>query len=201
MDSLARRKAALRARMREMRVAISPEERAASAERVMARLFDVPTVRMARTILSFSSFGSEVPTEEIVRRLHEEGRRVLLPFVEGHEMEAAEAPAGDSLVATDYGPMEPTERVAVHPSEVDVVLVPALAFDRLGYRVGYGGGHYDRYLARLGPRAVRVGVAFHAQVVTAVPHGVEDEPVDLVVTDAETVDCRAERRASKPSGR
>lgn len=201
MDSLARRKAALRARMRRMRVAISPQERAASAERVMSRLFDVPALQTARTVLSFSSFGSEVPTEWIARRLHDEGRRVLLPFLEGHDIEAAEAPASDSLVATDYGPMEPTERVAVHPTEVDVVLVPGLAFDRLGYRVGYGGGHYDRYLVRVGTYAVRVGIAFHAQLVPAVPHGVEDEPVDLVVTEAETVDCRAERRASKPSGR
>ena len=200
MDSLARRKAALRSRMRRLRVAIPPQERAASAERVMSRLFDVPALQAARTVLSFSSFGSEVPTEGIVRRLHDEGRRVFLPFVEGHDIEAAEAPAGDSLVATDYGPMEPAERVAVHPSEIDVVLVPALAFDRLGYRVGYGGGHYDRYLARVGTGAVRVGIAFHAQLVPAVPHGVEDEPVDVVVTETETVDCRTERRASKPSG-
>jgi 5-formyltetrahydrofolate cyclo-ligase len=184
-----------------MRVAISQEERVASAERVTSRLFDVPALQTARTVLSFSSFGSEVPTEGIVRRLRDEGRRVLLPFVEGQDMEAAEVPAGDPLVATDYGPMEPTERLAVHPSEVDVVLVPALAFDRLGYRVGYGGGLYDRYLVRLGPRAVRVGIAFHAQLLPAVPHGVEDEPVDVVVTEAETVDCRTERRASKPSGR
>jgi 5-formyltetrahydrofolate cyclo-ligase len=184
-----------------MRVAISQEERVASAERVTSRLFDVPALQTARTILSFSSFGSEVPTEGIVRRLRDEGRRVLLPFVEGQDMEAAEVPAGDPLVATDYGPMEPTERLTVHPSEVDVVLVPALAFDRLGYRVGYGGGHYDRYLVRLAPRAVRVGIAFHAQLLPAVPHGVEDEPVDVVVTEAETVDCRTERRASKPSGR
>src|SRR5712691_381246 len=194
MDALARRKAALRARMQKLRVAISPEERAASAEYVMSRLFDLPALHMARTVLSFSSFGSEVPTEGIVRRLQDEGRRVLLPFVEGQDMEAAEVPAGDPLVASDYGPMEPTERTAVHPSEVDVLLVPALAFDRLGYRVGYGGGHYDRYLARLGPRAVRIGIAFHAQLVPAVPHGVEDEPVDVVVTEAETDDCRTESR-------
>src|SRR2546428_13287690 len=126
MDSLARRKAALRARMRRMRVAISPREREASAERVMSRLFDVPALGTARTVMSFSSFGPEVPTEGIARRLHDEGRRVLLPFVEGHDIQAAEAPAGASLVATDYRPKEPTERVAVHPSGADVVLGPAL---------------------------------------------------------------------------
>src|SRR5207244_2438374 len=131
MDSLARRKAALRARMRRMRVAISPQERAASAERVMSRLFDVPALQTARTVLSFSSFGSEVPTDWIARRLHDEGRRVLLPSLEGHD----------------------------------------------------------------------IGVAFAARCVPAVPPGVWYEPVAVVVTAVETVGCRAERRASKPSGR
>ena len=152
-----------------MRVAISPQERAASAERVMSRLFDVPALQTARTVLSFSSFGSEVPTEWIARRLHDEGRRVLLPFVEGHDIEAAEAPASDSLVATDYGPMEPTERVAVRPTEVDVVLVPGLAFDRLGYRVGYGGGHYDRYLVRM--MEMRQSLRIVEQAVGKIPEG------------------------------
>lgn len=201
MDSLARRKAALRARMRKMRGAMSPEERATSAERLAARLFDVPALGMAHTVMLFSSFGSEVPTDAITRRLHEAGCRVLLPFVEGPDIQGTELRPGDALVTTDYGPLEPADRAPVDPSEIDVVLVPGLAFDRLGYRVGYGGGHYDRYLSRLGSQAVRIGIGFHAQLVTSVPHGPEDEPLDAVVTEQETVDCRAERRASKPSGR
>jgi len=200
MDSLARRKAALRARMRKLREAIPPEERAASTERLVTRLFEVPALRSGHTVLVFSSFGSEVPTDGIIRRLHDEGRRVLMPFVEGLHMEAAELRPGSALVPMAYGPMEPAERVAIDPSELDVVLAPGLAFDRRGYRVGYGGGHYDRYLARLEARAVRVGVAFHAQIVPSVPHGREDEPLDFVVTDQETVDCRAERSASRPAG-
>lgn len=194
MDSLARRKAALRARMRKVRAALSPEERAAAAERVAERLFDVPALRTAHTMLLFASFGSEIPTEGIARVLHEQDRRVLLPFVEGPDMEAAELRPGGSRVETDYGPPEPAERIAVDPVQVDAVIAPGLAFDRVGYRVGYGGGHYDRYLARMGRRAVRVGIAFHAQLVPAVPHGPEDEPVDYVVTDRETIDCRAERQ-------
>ena len=194
MDSLARRKA-LRARMKKLREAIPPEERTAAAGRIAERLFDLPALRAAKTVLLFSSFSSEVPTDAIARRLQEGNRRVLLPFVEGPDMEAAEHRPSDPLVATRYGPREPAERVPVEPGDIDLAVVPGLAFDRLGYRVGYGGGHYDRYLARLGPHALKVGIAFHAQLVPAVPHGREDEPIDLVVTDLETVDCRTEREA------
>lgn len=195
MDSLARRKAALRARMKKVREAIPPEERTAAAERAKERLFDLAHLRAAKTVLLFSSFGSEIPTDAIARRLQEENCRVLLPFVEGPDMEAAELRPGDPLVATRYGPREPAERVPVEPGEIDLAVVPGLAFDRIGYRVGYGGGHYDRYLARLGPHAVKVGIAFHAQLVPTVPHGREDKPIDFLVTDLETIDCRTERPA------
>ena len=197
MDSLARRKAALRARMKKVREAIPPEERTAAAERIEDRLFGLAALRAAKTVLLFSSFGSEVPTDAIARRLQEESRRVLLPFVEGPDLEAAEHRPGDPLVATRFGPREPAERVPVEPGDIDLAVVPGLAFDRLGYRVGYGGGHYDRYLARLGPHALKVGIAFHTQLVPAVPHGREDESIDFVVTDLETVDCRTEPQAPR----
>jgi len=200
VDSLARRKAALRARMRKVREDISAEERATAVGAIEARLFDLPAMKTARAALLFSSFGSEVTTEEIVRRLQEEGRRVLLPYMEGGEIAAADMRPGDTLVATIYGPKEPAARSPADRMEVDLVVIPGLAFDRHGYRVGYGGGHYDRYLGRLGP-ALRVGIAFHVQLVPAVPHGTEDEPVDVVVTDQETIDCRSERGTSEGSGR
>ena len=79
------------------------------------------------------------------------------------------------------------------PSLIDVVVVPGLAFDRAGFRVGYGGGNYDRFLPRLRPDAVRVGFAFGLQLLPAgkVPRGPNDEPVHHVVTERELVDCRA----------
>jgi 5-formyltetrahydrofolate cyclo-ligase len=73
---------------------------------------------------------------------------------------------------------------------VDLVVTPGLAFDRRGYRVGYGGGFYDRYLARLRPNAARTAIGFSFQVVEEVPADPGDERVHLVVTEAETIDCR-----------
>jgi 5-formyltetrahydrofolate cyclo-ligase len=193
VDQLAEEKATLRARMRAVRGAIPPEERALLADRIEARLGDLPEVRRARTVLLFYSFGSEVPTSGIARRLLDRGQRVLLPFLEASTMEAAELRADRPPVVTTYGPKEPPERVPVDPSEVDVVLTPGLGFDRDGYRIGYGGGHYDGYLSRLGPHATRIGIGFDAQVLEAVPHGERDERLDFVVTDRETIDCRPGR--------
>jgi 5-formyltetrahydrofolate cyclo-ligase len=190
---LAEEKTALRARMRAVRSAIPAEKRALLAGRIEARLADLPEMRRAQTVLLFYSFGSEVPTAGIARSLLDGGRRVLLPYLEESSMEAAELRADQSPITSAYGPKEPPERVAVDPSEVDIVVTPGLGFDREGYRIGYGGGHYDRYLSRLGPHATRIGIGFDAQVLEAVPHGERDERLDFVVTDRETIDCRSGR--------
>jgi 5-formyltetrahydrofolate cyclo-ligase len=127
----------------------------------------------------------------MAERALSEGKRLLLPYLEGQVMEAAEVRRGDELTPTDYGPKEPMSRIPVNPEAVDVVVTPGLAFDRRGHRLGYGAGYYDLYLSRLAPRAVRIGVAFSIQVVDRVPAGPKDVAVDLLVTDQGSFDCRA----------
>lgn len=154
-------------------------------------LFALPEIAAARTILLFYSFGSEVATAGMADRVVSEGKRLLLPYLEGQVMEAAEVQRGDELVPTGYGPKEPVRRLPVNPEDVDLVITPGLAFDRRGHRLGYGAGYYDLYLARLDPRAARIGVAFSVQVVDRVPAGPKDVAVDLLVTDRGSFDCRA----------
>src|SRR5207302_6795888 len=130
---------------------------------------------------------TEVPTSGMAERLLASGRRLLLPFLAEGAMEAAEVPPGQSLVSTAYGPKEPAHRVSLDPGEVDVVVAPGLAFDRRGHRLGFGGAHYDRYLAKMSPDATRVGIGFSLQLVDRVPAGPLDERLDLVVTEAGVV--------------
>jgi len=184
-------KAALRRRMRALRAAIPADERARLAREVEEALFGLPEVQGADTVLLFYSFGTEVATGRMAERAMAYGKRLLLPYVDGDAMEAAEVRPGDRLTPTAYGPKEPERRVPVAPEDVDVVVTPGLAFDRRGGRLGYGGGHYDRYLARLRPHAVRVGIAFSMQIIDEVPAEVRDERVHIVVTDAGVIDCRA----------
>jgi 5-formyltetrahydrofolate cyclo-ligase len=176
--------------MRLVRRSLSPDERVHLAGGVRERLLELDEVLEAGTVLLFYSFGSEVDTGLVAERLVAAGKRLLLPYLGPHGMEAAEVGPGEPLDPTTYGPKEPSRRVAVDPSMVDVVVAPGLAFDRRGYRVGYGGGHYDRYLARLGHGATRIGLAFSMQVVDRVPREPTDQPLDLVVTDTEVIDSR-----------
>ena len=184
--SLQSEKAVLRGRMREIRAAIGADERHRLAGLIEQRLFALPELPAARVVVAFSSFGSEVPTQDVIRRLASGGKRVLLPFIRDGEMETADRGDEERLVASGYGPKEPAGARAVDPAEVDVALVPGLAFDPAGHRLGYGGGHFDRYLARLRPEAVRIALAFHVQLLPSIPHGPGDQRVDVVVTDQET---------------
>ncbi len=176
--------------MRSLRRSIPQSDRGPLALEVRARLLSLPEIRGAGTVLLFSSFGTEVPTDPIVEGLAQPGRRLLLPFLEEGRMAAAEFRPGEPMSVTDYGPREPAGRTAIDPAVIDAVVVPGLAFDREGFRLGYGGGHYDRYLIGLRFDAARIGICFHRQVVAHVPHGPADQRVHLVVTDREVFDCR-----------
>jgi 5-formyltetrahydrofolate cyclo-ligase len=191
-ERAASEKASLRIRLRQVRQSIPEQDRPRLVEQIEAGVFSLPEMEEARTVMLFYSFGSEVGTTGMAARILGAGKRLLLPFLDDEAgMEAAEVKPGDALRVTGYGPREPAHRVAVDPGEVDVVITPGLAFDRRGHRLGYGGGHYDRYLARLSDRALRIGVAFSAQIVTHVPIEFGDQPVDIVATDNEVIHCRS----------
>ncbi|HVM11620.1 MAG TPA: 5-formyltetrahydrofolate cyclo-ligase [Actinomycetota bacterium] len=185
----AERKAELRATMRARRDEVPGEERLRRADRIAGRITALGAFRAARTVLLFYSFGSEASTLPIARRVHEEGKRLLLPFLRDGTMEAAEVSPGEALTASRYGPKEPSKRIAVDPREVDLVITPGLAFDRDGRRLGYGGGHYDRYLTRLRDDTLRVGLAFAFQVVDEVPSEDHDERVHVVVTEDDAIEA------------
>jgi 5-formyltetrahydrofolate cyclo-ligase len=176
--------------MREARAAIPEDERARRSSLIEDRLFALPEMTTARTVLIFYSFGTEVETRSITERARADGKRVLLPYLDGSVMEAAEVERGDELVQAWYGAREPARRTPIDPAEIDLVVAPGLAFDRAGGRLGYGGGHYDRYLGRLGQETIRVGIGFAVQVVDAVPRTTSDEGVHMVVTEDEVIDCR-----------
>jgi 5-formyltetrahydrofolate cyclo-ligase len=176
--------------MRGARAALPEDERSRRSSLIEDRLFALPEMTPARTVLIFYSFGTEVGTRSITERARAEGKRVLLPYLDDSVMEAAQVERDDELVQAWYGAREPARRTPVDPAEIDLVVAPGLAFDRTGGRLGYGGGHYDRYLGRLGQDAIRVGIGFAVQVVDAVPRTIDDERVHLVITEDEVIDCR-----------
>lgn len=183
-------KTALRAEMRRARAAIPDGERRRRGEAIRERLLALPEMRTARTVLVFASFGSEVPTRGLASDLHAARKRLLLPYLAEGEMEVAEVAPDEPPVPSSYGPPEPARRTPVDPGEIDLVVAPGLAFDRRGARLGYGGGAYDRFLARLREGTVVVGIGLTEQLVDEVPTGPGDVAVHVVVTDREVIDAR-----------
>jgi 5-formyltetrahydrofolate cyclo-ligase len=138
----------------------------------------------------FSSFGSEVETGTMIELLVASGSRIALPRVEAGGVAAVAHHPGEPLRRASFGALEPVQGRVLPAGDLDVVVVPGLAFDRNGYRVGYGGGFYDRFLRLVRGDAFRVGVAFSLQVVDEVPHGSGDVALHAIVPDDEEIRCR-----------
>ncbi len=181
------RKPELRRRILACRDALSPEERTARSALAAERLFAQPEVARAETVMFFVSFGSEIETLPMLDRALAGGLRVAVPRVDrgAHAIVPHEVrePATD-LAPGHYGIPEPARtRPVVGLDAIDVVIVPGVAWGEDGYRVGYGGGYYDRFLLQA-PQARRIGLAFELQVLPAVVHGEHDLPVEVLVTEA-----------------
>ena len=145
----------------------------------------------AGIVSGFIPYKSEITTVPMLSRLHRDGWQTCLPIVIAQEeplVFRAWAP-GDALVPGAWDIPVPVDSAPeVLP---DVLLVPMLAFDRKGFRLGYGGGFYDRTLEKLRElkKVVAIGVAYHAQMVGEVPVGIHDAPLDYVMTEQETFAC------------
>ena len=145
----------------------------------------------AGIVSGFIPYKSEITTVPMLNRLHRDGWQTCLPIVIAQEeplVFRAWAP-GDPLVPGAWDIPVPVDSAPeVLP---DVLLVPMLAFDRKGFRLGYGGGFYDRTLEKLRElkTVVAIGVAYHAQMVDEVPVGIHDAPLDYVMTEQETFAC------------
>ncbi len=187
--SLHERKAVLRAAVMAERDARSPSERRARSDDIVALVTALPGYRDAGRILLTSSFGSEVDTGPLIAHTLAAGKMLLLPRVNKTarmlELYQVEDPSLQ-LARGTYGIAEPRSERCRRASydEVDWVLVPGVVYADDGFRIGYGGGYYDRLLPLLRPGTPRVSAAFSFQRRAQVPHGVHDQKIDLIVTDA-----------------
>lgn len=177
---------ALRAGILARRLALDPGEVARLSERIRVHLVGMAPYRECRTLLGYVSFRQEVDTLPLLREALEGGKRLVLPRVNRRErtLELYRVTDLVDLQPGYQGILEPDPRRCsrVDPDEIELVLVPGVAFDRRGYRLGYGGGYYDRLLTDI-PRALKAGLAFSLQVVEFLPIFPHDQPVDLLVTE------------------
>lgn len=175
----------LRGLMVAKRAALSEDQRRRAAERLCAAFFGERPFETPAVVTAFWSINEEIDVRPLMRALVGAGCRLALPVVQGKRQALvfrAWAP-GDELEAGVFGTFHPFGHREV--LEPDALLVPLLACDGEGWRLGYGGGFYDRTLAGLRARrqVTAVGVGYDEQVVDAVPHGPDDERLDWLLTD------------------
>ena len=190
-------KAALRETVLSRREALTERERVSFGRRIVASVLGLPAYTRSGVVLAYASIGAELGTDEFIRRVLEDGKTLLLPRVERGGLRLYEV----RDVVRDLAPgtwriREPIPGLCptADPDRVDFALVPGVAFDRRGWRLGYGGGFYDRLLSGgLAEKTPLISGAFEVQVVDEVPVDPHDVPVDAVVTEEGTY-LRNDRR-------
>ena len=193
----------LRIKIKEA-LAAMPDELAARKSRLACqRLVALPEFGKARSVMIFLHMAHEPDTTEIAKAAWELQKAVLVPKVDWRRrhMRALRIHSiDDRIVEHDYGLREPINGEPWPVEEIDFIVVPALAFDRRGHRLGRGAGFYDRFLAQQGLHAATCGLAFAEQCVEELPVHANDWPVDMLVTDEAVVrfnNCKAHQ----PPGR
>lgn len=170
----------LRKRMRQLNRAVSAADRSAAGERLCCRVEALPEFAAARCVALFAALSDEPDTRPMLERWAA-GRRIVLPRVEGDAMRFYDYDPA-SLRSGAFGIDEPQQGEACDPADIDLVIVPGVAFTASGARLGRGRGYYDRYLSQPAFRAFRVGVCYAHQIVDALPVEPHDIPMHRVVT-------------------
>jgi 5-formyltetrahydrofolate cyclo-ligase len=180
-------KAQLRQRILARRDAVESADRKRNSAIITQKLLALPAYQKANVLAAYASFGSELDTSEFLVNVLADGKQLLLPRINRpqHALELRQVTdlRGD-LVAGVWGIQEPAERCPiVAPALVNFMLVPGVAFTEQGARLGYGGGYYDRLLARLNASAARIAGAFELQMVNELPETQHDQRINYVVTE------------------
>lgn len=185
-------KARLRREIRRTLAEMPADVAAAKSRSACDKLTALDAFRSAASVMVYLHIPDEVDTTRIVRAAWDAGKRVLVPSVSWTQREMAavvlHSLAEEDLARDRYGVRTPAGGVEYPPAEIDFIAVPALAYDRIGNRLGRGAGFYDRFLSRPGVHAVTCGLAFAEQVVDSVPVRANDWPVRMLVTDTEVLE-------------
>lgn len=185
-ESILLQKKQLRKELKKRRAAIAPSDHEAFSRKVAEQIIGSEAFAKARIIFSFYPMGTELRIDRLFPTAKKQGKTLVFPvcFSQGR-MEAYQPGDYNNMALDSYGipaPSPERDRL-IDPEEIDLCLVPLLGFDKKSYRIGYGGGYYDRFLLRLRDDADIIGVAFSAQEVARIPRESFDMKLPLLVTE------------------
>jgi 5-formyltetrahydrofolate cyclo-ligase len=200
--NLIARKSALRKTASERRAALTSARRAAASETLAERFLAAVPVNAGAVVSGYWPVGDELDPRPLMNRLHATGHPLLLPIVRGRgrPLLFRRWNLGDTLVRGELGISIPSATAAEDVPEL--LIVPLVAYDRAGYRLGQGAGYYDLTIAalRASGKPVAAGVGFSAQAIEAAPREAHDQRLDWIVTEAEAIEIRAHDDATPERG-
>lgn len=188
-------KKATRKQILDSRKNMSKEEVETKSEAISNLLFDTDFYKDSSVIMAYIDFRNEVETETIIKKALSDKKRVVIPIsvVETRQLILSEIIDYDKeLTSGTYGILEPKPEFIreIEPDLIDLVLVPGVAFDRKGFRIGYGAGYYDRFLERVRPEIPKIALSFELQIVEDAFPDQHDFPVEYVITEKEVIACK-----------
>lgn len=178
----------LRQQYKQIRNRLTADQVISYSDSIARQLFATDFWQQSSTVMLYLSFQNEVATEAIYQRGWQEGKTMLLPICapEGGLMEMSVITSFDQLEPNRYGIGELPEHLQqlIAPEQIDVCLIPGIAFDHAGTRLGFGAGYYDRYLPRVNPSAKRIALAYECQMHSeTLPRDAYDLPMQYILTE------------------
>ena len=174
----------LRKIMLDRRNKLSDEEIMVKSQKIMDLFFALEQFSKAKTVMFYVDAKNEVRTKEAIIKALKLNKRVVVPKVYKQKgLKAIEIKGLDELCLGAFDILEPIHDKQVPPKDIDLAVVPGVAFDEDGYRLGYGGGYYDNFLPQLRAGVKKVAIAFNIQVLKGVPREKHDVRMDFITTE------------------
>lgn len=165
-----------------LREGLSKEESKEKSEKICRKLYEMESLRQAEIIYGYMPIRNEVDIVPLLKKLLKEGKRLALPRVSGDRMDFYEINSLQDVVEGSFHVLEPKEYCRKMEA-AGLVLIPGVAFDKKGGRIGYGKGYYDKYFAAHNQKLQKIGIGYTIQIVDTIPTTSLDIPLDGLVSE------------------
>jgi 5-formyltetrahydrofolate cyclo-ligase len=185
---LSRTKSELRREYTALREAMDESEVQRRSAKIIDTIVKLPVFKRAKTVMVYLNFKNEVDSLKMIEESFKAGKKVLIPYCTKENMELIPSELNDiesEIVKGKNGYLQ-TKKECVKPvplDEIDLIIVPGIAFDRRCYRLGFGAGYYDRFLKKLNFEKPTIGVCYDFQIIHSIPTEPHDVPLDFVITE------------------
>ena len=158
------------------------------SEKIIQKLTEMEEYKTAKTIMAYVSLNIEVNTQNYIKNEILKGEKILLvPYLENDQIKASIVEDFNDLEIGNYGVLEPIDKKN-YDNKIDIILIPGLAFDKKGFRLGFGKGYYDKFLKNH-EDSIKIGLGFEEQIIDSLPIEPHDVAVDMIITEKKILRC------------